>query len=335
MRHFAAIIIAILLLPMTAFAAALPELPDNYAVLDQAGVLSPTTVRYLIDGNDELFYLTGGEVMFLITDFLPMGQEIEDYTLSVFNHWSVGSEERNNGVLVVMAVAVGQYHVTVGTGLAQHMSRSYLEPVVNNYFTPYFAESNYDMAVRNLFDALSGRIYELFPVANVQQNEAAAVPVAGNPAGNPIVQGTTGGGIGNFLGFIVFAVIVLLIIRALFRPRRFGGWGWGRRRSGFGGMFGGFLGGYMMGRHRHRPRDGGGLGGGSGASGGGFTRGGSSRGGGFGGSARGGGATPPKPFSGGSLGGGRSGGFGGGGRSGGGFTRGGSSRGGGFGGRRR
>jgi len=349
MKKLSIAIIAVLIfvLPITVFAANLPDPPENYAVLDQAGVLSPTTIQYLANSNDDLFYYTGGDVRFLITDFLPMGQEIADYTLEVFNYWGVGSEQNNNGVLVVMSVVEGEYWITVGTGLAQQMSRSYLENVVSTHFSPYFADGNYDMAVRNLFDVLSGRIYELFPPVEGQQAAPNQMPGTINEFA---AQGGTNFGIGDVFGFIIFVAIALFIIKALLFPRRGhwgggmmggpmmgGGWGWGRRR-GFGGMMGGFFGGYLMGRARHRQPGGQQRGnvfnppqGGAGGSGDGFTRGGASRGGGAGGASRG--NTPSRPSGGSPFGGGRSGGFGGG--YGGGFTRGGGSRGGGFGGRRR
>ena len=304
--------VIMIFMPITVvFASNLPNTPENYAILDQAGVVSPTTIQYLVSSNDELFNLTGGEVVFLVTNFIPMGWEIADYTLELFNHWGVGSQERNNGVLVVMALGTRDYWITVGNGLAQHMSASYLQNVAYSYFEPYFTAGNYDMAVRSLFDTLSRRIYELFPPA-VQQTEANAaelIPTA------TLASPQVGMGFGGLFGFIIFAVVVLCIIMLLF-PRRRHRRGGGmmtpmRRRGGFGGMAGGFLGGYLMGRARHRrpnvapprvstppPKSGG------------FTRGGNASAGRY------------------------SGGYGGG-RSSGGFSRGGSSRGGGFGGRRR
>gem|GEM_PF-1165734 len=353
MKKWSLVILVITMLlammPVSTLAANLPDVPGNEAVLDQSGVLSSATVQHLVNGNNDLFGLTGGEVMFLITDFLPMGQTIEDYTLEVFNHWQVGSAQNNNGVLVVMSMVEGEYWITVGGGLTQHMSRSYLAGVVADYFSPYFSDGNYDMAVRNLFDVLSLRIYELFAPAGQQAAAGAATQGAASNNLAHQVQGV-GFSASDLILFIVFVIVALIVIRALLFPRRrhWGGgmmggpmmgprwgWGWGRRRWGMGG---GFLGGYMMGRARHRRpqqrhtfnRPGGNAGG---NAGGGFTRGGSSRGGGAGGSI---GSRPTAgPRIGGSRPSGGLGGFGGGGRSSGGFTRGGMSRGGGFGGRRR
>jgi len=319
MKKLSIFVILMILFPATVFAN-LPNEPDNYAVLDQAGVLSADTIRYLVTNNDDLHYYTGGEVRFLISDFLPMGVEIADFTRDVFNHWGIGDEGRNNGILVVFTIGDGQYHINVGSGLDQHMRASYLESVLTDNFLPYFNEGNYDMAVRSLFGVLSARIYELFPAEATANSPNSPVPQA---QANP----SPGRSFGDILGMIVFGLIVLFIIRLLIFPRRrMGGFGMGgfgrRRRGGMGGFFGGMMLGRAMGNRNRAPRQPTG-----GANlGGGFSRGGSTRGGGFGGSGgRSGGL-------GGGLGGGS---FGGGGRSGGGFSRGGGTRGGGFGGRRR
>ena len=334
-------LILLMVVSLFLMAASLPDIPANEAVLDNAGVLSPTTVQHLVNSNDELFNLTGGEVFFYIMDFLPMGVEIQDYTLDVFNHWGIGDEVNNNGILVTIAVGTGDFWITVGEGLANTMSRSQLVQITDAFFMAAFEAEDYDAAVRNLHDALANRIYELFP-SDLQQAEGQPAPAA-QAAGTEEEGGT---GFGDILGIIFFVLIVLLIFRVIMRPRHrsFGGGmpvggGWGRPRSGSGGVgwgLGGLVGGYLLGRARHRPSGGGFNRGGSagrGSSytppGGGFTRGGSSGGGGLGGSSSG-------PRLGG---GGRSGGFGGGRSSGsggrsGGFSRGGSSRGGGFGGRR-
>ncbi|MCL2400267.1 MAG: TPM domain-containing protein [Defluviitaleaceae bacterium] len=331
-----------LLLPTSIFGAVLPNEPENYAVLDQAGVLSSTTIQYLVTRNEELFQLTGGEVRFLIMDFVPMNWELSDYTTAVFEHWGIGDVDRENGILVTMSVGDRQYWVTVGRGLRQHMSVSYLSEVMNAYFLPHFDANNYDIAVRNVFDVLSGRVFDSFrPVQdggqqNTQQPVAAAASTQATPQRNM--------GFGDNLGTIIFVVIIIFIAFSFMSPRRrrigggmmrggsMGRRAWGRpqrRGGGLGGMAGGLLGGYLLGRSRHRQPNTSNrtTQSGSGNSGGGFLRGGGTRGGGYGGTGYSGGGSAPKPRSGGGY--GKSGGG-----YGGGFTRGGGTRGGGYGGKR-
>lgn len=307
--------------------ANIPEPPANYAVLDNANVLSFETINYLINHADTLFHSTGSELMFLTVDFVPMGRYIEDFAKDVFNHWALGDPDRNNGILVVMSIGESLYWVVVGDGLPT-MNAAFLDGVLGRYFSPHFADGDYNLAVRNLFDALSAEVTRLFPVGAGGSNAAAfnPPPVVGTAAPQP----SPAGGITEMLTTLLVLAIVFMIFFALIisstrrrrrrmmgmgmgpmmgpmMPRRRwgwgGGWGWGRPRGG------GFMGGYMAGRASQRRQDnrrmGGGMGGGTSRPpvGGGFTRGGGrTSGGGFGsglgggiGGGFGGGSRPSAP----------------------------------------
>ena len=295
MKKLICLIIALLFVPsLTVQASQFPPFPDNEAVLDTQGVLSASTVQNLVSVNNQLFADTGGEVLFYITDFMPMGYNVSDFTLGLFNNWQVGSAANNNGVLMVMALATGDHHITVGDGLANRMSGGYLHEITHNYFIDYFDAGDYDAAVSSIFSVLSTEIQNMFaPIPEVQANPATAPH--GQTAQNPVPQNQQEGG-NNWVIIVVVLIVILLIMP---RRRGFGGGMFGRRRMGAGGMMGGLFGGYMLGRARHRqptvrtPRlpsggftRGGSSGGFGGRSGGGFTRGGSSRGGGYGGRRR-------------------------------------------------
>ena len=336
-------------------ASPFPPMPDNEAILDTQRVISADTIHMLESHNEQLWNLTGGEVMFFITDFVPMGWTLADYTASLFNAWEVGSLENNNGILMILELGTGDYHIVVGGGLAHYMTASYLHSIAGAYFEDHFFAGDYDLAVRSIFEVLAAGILDMFPPEGLHVNETEAAanntpaqnmpvteapPAAGAQQGAPPVSFPQVTGGGNNTNIVIIIVVILIILMLIPRRRRFGGGMMGRgmmgpRRGFGGGMMGGMLGGYMLGRARHRqpgqrqappPQNP--------PAGGGFTRGGNTRGGGYGGTSRG---SAPRPTGGGRPGGGGLGGLGGGlggGRSGG-FTRGGSSFGGGYGGRRR
>jgi len=275
----------IVLVPSAVAAApGVPTVPRDRAVLDITTnrVLSQSTIDHLISGNDQLATTTGGEIMFLLIDHVPLGQEIEDYALAVFNAWGVGHADYNNGILMVIASAEDLVWMVTGIGIESYFTGSVIDNYLSTYFDNYFVAGNYDMAVTTLFNALADTIYRLY------------VPVPGQ-AITPIQQDYAT----NWTGWIPIVVILFIILAIMssgrrrrrmwggpmmgpMMPRR-RGWGWGR-------MGGGFFGGYMMGRHsanRQNQNRGGGMGGG-------YTRGGGSAGaprGGMGGgySSRGGG----------------------------------------------
>jgi len=260
-------------------AAAVPAIPPNRAVLDTANLLSPATIDHLFNGNNQLGYDTGGEVLFYTRNFVPLGESIHEYALEVFNNWSLGHREFNNGILVMIAAqeADNSHWVTVGDGIAHYFTAATIEGYLDTYFREYFTAGDYDMAVMSLFNALSNSIYRLH---GQMAGTAVGQPHATAPGYQTLpAEPTT-------WGSMIPAVIIVIIVLSIFsRATRGRGGMMGPmmpRRRGFGGFFGGML----IGRAMRGGRPGGGMGGG-------YTRGGgSSRGGGYtrgGGYSRGGG----------------------------------------------
>ena len=330
----------------------IPQPPANYVLLDQTNSLSQSTINFILDENDYLWDYNGGEVVFLIMDLIPFGQDIADFSLAVFNDWQIGSVQNNNGVLVTIAIQEPierAIWVLAGDGLQGAMPASFLQDVIAQDFAPYF-ETNLDNGVRNLFNSLSQVIYNTFPMGG-----ATPTPAPTTETTTVVTTTATTANEGmSILTILIVIGVIMLVLGILIAASRGGGGrhtthhvhhGPGMMHGGFGRRRG-FMSGFFWGSAMGRGRRGGNVvnktvvnktvinknnptGGSGGTSGGGFTRGGSSRGGGAGY----GGGSSGSPY-----GGGRSGGSGfgsrptgGGGRSsgGGGFSRGGGSRGGG------
>ena len=83
--------------------AAVPDRPENRYVRDSAGVLSRDLEEEIIEENERLFEEYGAEVVVVAVDFFG-GEDSEDYANRLFNQWGIGSRERNNGILLVLAV---------------------------------------------------------------------------------------------------------------------------------------------------------------------------------------------------------------------------------------
>ena len=140
-----------------------PPIPENYAILDNVGRVNQATISHVYNGNNQLYWDTGGEIYFYITNSVPMGFNIESYSLAVFNEWRPGRTETDNGVLVTIAASQGLVWMTVGEGLSQHMPAFAINNLLTNHFREYFNQGYYDLAIINLFNALVDEIYQLFP----------------------------------------------------------------------------------------------------------------------------------------------------------------------------
>ena len=239
---------------LTAFAN-VPERDANYAVTDLAGLFDDATTRTLINQNNHLFDTTGGEIAFLTVDTIPNGQNIEDFAHDVFNQWGVGSVENNNGVLVVISDLDGLVYITIGQGLEPYMSNAFLNEALNTYFIPNFEIGEDSVAALELFDVLSERIIESFPVvdappAQVIDNTPVAATDQNNSSGPNLILIL----VGIFVLFLVFGRRGGRRRRASMMHPTDMMMGGGRRRGGFGSFMGGMMLGNMLGGRRNRRR---------------------------------------------------------------------------------
>ena len=301
-------------------------------VYDHAGVLSDSTMEHIDAMNTSLFAQTGAQILVVTVDSTD-GEDIIDYAADLGNTYGVGSAERNNGVVMVLALdnisqggLQGDYCVVVGTGLKRYEDD--FASLQSYYLESDFAAGDYDAGVRAAFDAFIDWFAGFYGVT-IREGYIPAVRETYSSGSGYYTE--TRGYVAPAIGSLVSSVVVLLVvlfalwvildgIRYRRYRRRYLRPGMGRPTVLYYPIF--------WGRPRRpraprpprpprRPPTGGGSFGGS-------------RGGMFGGGSFGGAGGRRGSFGGGSFrgGGGRRGGFGGGSFRGGGGRRGGSFRGG-------
>lgn len=294
--------------------AAYPDRPENQYVLDEADVLSEETEQEIIAENQDLFQETGAQIVVVAVDFLD-GEDIDDYAYSLFNIWGIGSQERNNGLLLLLAIGEDNYYAQAGTGIEDYFDGAKLQDMLDEYLEPDFATRDYDAGVEKFFQAALSDMESYYANYTDEYTDSQEDPTYAEDY-DTSYEPSFGERMGYFfsnlfdrIAGILVVVVVVFLIMAVLRGMR-GGGGPRSGGGGGGGFWSGLFLGNMLGRSRRRygwrppppppggfgprpPRGGGGFGGfrggGSGGFGGGAGRGG---GGGFhgGGGSRGGGA---------------------------------------------
>lgn len=294
--------------------AVVPDRPENQYVLDEAGVLSEETEQEIISKNQDLFEETGAQIVVVTVDFLD-GETIDDYAYSLFNAWGIGSQERNNGLLLLMAIAEDNYYAMPGYGIEDYFDGAKLKDMLTQYLEPDFAAKDYDAGAKKFFDAALSDMETYYADYTDEYTGETAPDYDYSYEYEPSFGDRLGWMLGNALGVVIRVVVVVVIVSVLVAIIRGMSGGGGGPRSGGGGGGGGFWTGLFLGNllggSRRRggwrppppppggfgprpPRGGGGFGGFHGGGGGGFGGGGfrGGGGGGFhgGGGSRGGGA---------------------------------------------
>ena len=110
------------LVPATfAAPASLPDLPKDQCVVDDANVLSSSTVQTITELNAQLESSCSGAQIGVLTVEYTGNDSTEDYAVQAANAWGIGSSTGKNGVLILLVMetqqyADGDYYIATGDG---------------------------------------------------------------------------------------------------------------------------------------------------------------------------------------------------------------------------
>lgn len=293
--------------------------------IDKTDSISQDTAAHIEAMNNSLFAQTGAQIAVEVISSTG-NTDIGTYAEQEFSRLGVGSKERNNGILLLLALdnyyngqPGGDYYVAWGSGFSSSESNS-IWSLVNANMEDSFVAKDYDGAVQKTFDALIDYLASGYGVT-VKENYIPAVAKNYSTASGYATQtqGYVEPAASSMVGGIFMMLIMLLILWVLLDRMRYNRYRRRYMRPGMGiptvlyyPVFWGRPRRYRAPRpprnrppHNRPPRGPGGFGGGGFFGGGSF-------GGGFGGGSFGGGGGRGG-FGGGSFGGGGGrGGFGGG-----------------------
>lgn len=221
-------------LPVSAF-----EVPDlTGPVVDNAGLLSPSTERQIAAALTQIRDSKDGAHIAVLTVPDLGGLTIEQASIQVVDKWQLGSKEKDNGVLLMVAKEERKIRIEVGQGLEGDLPDAYASRIIAESMTPLFASGNVD----------EGILVGVFQIATKANPQLDVRPLFGGNSGD--WQSPEGESLG-FIAFIPIIVILLLLmggrstrggLLAVLLLGGLGGRGGGSGRS-FRGGGGGFSGG--------------------------------------------------------------------------------------------
>jgi len=109
------------MLPFQTAAAETLEPSNGFFVNDFADVISEDVENEIIEYGRRLEEQTGTQIVLVTIDFTN-GESMENYSMDLFNKWKIGSEEKNNGLLILLSVGDDDYWAMQGTGLEDTLS---------------------------------------------------------------------------------------------------------------------------------------------------------------------------------------------------------------------
>lgn len=253
-RLFVGLTAAALLFAAPAALAQKFEVPhfDGW-VTDHAGMLTSGERRSLEERMESYRRGSGNDIALLTVPSLH-GMPIEQFALLVGREWKLGSVEKNNGALLVVAKDDRAIRIEVGRGLEGTLPDVICGRIIRDVIAPRFERDDFAKGLREGVEALQ----------RAAGGDYAALPARRARHGS--------GSLGFVFGVLVVFALIRILLRAAGGGGRYGGsgsiWPWlfvaDSMRGSSGGFFGGSGGGGGGGGFS-------GFGGGGGFSGGGAS----------------------------------------------------------------
>jgi len=219
--HFYRIVLLFLLgMPVVGEAQrAVPSLA-NRRVHDEAGVLSAQTNAYLEQSLKAFEDSTSNQIAVLIVNSLD-GETIDQFGIRVADAWKLGTQDKDNGVILIIAMSDRKMRIEVGQGLEGPLPDAICNRIIRNEMAPAFRRGDYDAGV----------------IASV---DAVRKAIKGEYRGTGPKRGRKGG---SAAGFLILLIILIIVMRGRNGGGRGHGWssgaGWYMGGMAAGGGFGG------------------------------------------------------------------------------------------------
>ncbi|MDC7222515.1 MAG: TPM domain-containing protein [Spirochaetales bacterium] len=254
-----------ILLTLTASLGALSVPNLEGPVVDKAGILTSREEQELEQILIAFQNQTSAQMAVLTVKSLQ-GESLEGYSMEVADEWKLGQADRDNGILLLVALDERKVRLEVGYGAEGSLTDMKSGFIIREEILPYFKSGNYYGGIKQGVLTATGIVAGS---TDISAEELARYQLSQNSSSSRSSSR------GSSLSFFFFVLIMVLS-------------GMGRRGRGRGGLFRALFLGSLLSNSHHR----GGFGGSGGSSfgGGGFSGGGfSGGGGGFGGGGASGG----------------------------------------------
>lgn len=214
----------------------LPAKPTtNIYVQDLAGIISPEAEAEILQLGSQLEQKTTAQVA-VVTVTSLQDNAIEEYATALFRSWGIGSQEKNNGVLILIAPTERQSRIEVGYGLEGALPDGKTGRIQDEYMLPYFQSGDYSSGIYNGYMAVAQVVAEEYQVELTGADTPFPVTDSQTATQLPtwmIVLMVLGVLFLIFLDFKFFGGMITYFLLSSFR--RGGGGGFGGGGGGFGG----------------------------------------------------------------------------------------------------
>ena len=218
-----------------------PKATERFFVNDFADVLESSDEDTMYNMAVSLNNSTTAQVVVVTVESLD-GKEPYEYALELGREWGVGTEENNNGIVILLSEGDREIYIAVGYGLEGALPDSKTGRIIDLYGLEYLRRDDFSKGITAIQNAVVNEVYLEYGMepqdGYIAIDRIGDSQTASEDAGEVIVS------------WVIMLVIVMIVLMLSGRRRRGffwfggppfmgGGFGSGRGSGGFGGFSGG------------------------------------------------------------------------------------------------
>jgi uncharacterized protein len=145
-----------------------------------------------------------------IHDYKTGDQNIESFATNLFNTWGIGDSQRNDGVLILVAVKDRTVRIELGSGYGKTYNEQ-MQDVINQEMLPHFRMKNYSRGVR---EGTSSVVRILSQPAPTVISQPTPAPTIGDYSGS-----STSDSGGGALPFVIVGAVIVAVFGLIWYAR--------------------------------------------------------------------------------------------------------------------
>lgn len=134
------------------------EPTENFFVNDFADVLSDSDEAKILSSAIALNEATTAQVVTVTVESLD-GMEAWDYALQLGREWGVGTEEKDNGIVILFSEGDREIYIAVGYGLEGALPDSKTGRIIDVYGLEYLKADDFSTGISAIANAIINEVY--------------------------------------------------------------------------------------------------------------------------------------------------------------------------------
>lgn len=172
---------------------------------DYVGIMEENDIQTILSIGQELEKKTSAEATIVIINSTE-GLPIENYANHLFRTWGIGQKEKDNGLLLLVALDDHAWRVEVGRGLEGAIPDLLSHEIMTSLAAPAFQKGNYSQGLASAYNAFATTIAKEYNVSLEQASPVNFLDTTPPSKGNPL--------------FIIIPLIIFLFIDLIFNRGR-------------------------------------------------------------------------------------------------------------------